>query len=377
MATMAANDMHQLKISGPQMSTTFVVPQGTTTIGRHADNDLNFIHPLVSRRHARLECKGPECYIVDAGSTHGTMVNRQKLAPESPHLLQPSDVIEIGAFWMLYERTELVGEPAPRASSPEQSTQQGDGEQAPAPSSSELEGKAVADPGWDAWEGWDADLDRREAPAIEEPPDDWEKTARLPTAMMAAAPPPPRIPGQGPSANGSGDHPEGYYSPPPGLSLSHTSYIKYLPDIYWGNGNDFIIRFLALLESILEPIKWNVDNFDLYLDPRTAPMEFLSWLASWFDITFDESWAEGSRRTLLTEAHNIYRLRGTVWALSRLLEIYTGFKPEIDDQSRSLDPFTFLVRIPLPERQVNRSIIERLIDANKPAHTSYQLLFQE
>jgi phage tail-like protein len=372
--------MHRLKISGPQMSTTFVVPEGTTTIGRHADNDLNFIHPLVSRRHARLECKGGECYIVDVGSTHGTMVNKQRLAPDTPHLLQPSDVVEIGAFWMLYERTEPVGEPAHpsptrESSSQEQDTQHTDGEEAPP--ASELEVEAVEGPSWDAWEGWDADLERQETPAREEPPDDWEKTARLPPSMMAATPPPPRIPGQGPSANGFGKHPEGYYSPPPGLSLSHTNYIKYLPDIYWGNGNDFIIRFLALLESILEPIKWNVDNFDLYLDPRTAPTEFLPWLASWFDLTFDESWTEESRRTLLADAHKIYRLRGTVWALSRLLEIYTGFKPDIDDQSRSLDPFTFLVRIPLPERQVNRTIIERLIDANKPAHTSYQLLFQE
>ncbi|MFW5941157.1 MAG: phage tail protein I [Chloroflexota bacterium] len=375
---MAETVRHQLKISGPQMSTTFVVPQGKTTIGRHADNDLNFIHPLVSRRHARLECEGAACSIVDLGSTHGTIVNRQTIEPETPILLEPSDVVEIGAFWMLYERVELAPPPseAPAAEPATPAEPSGPSTEAePAPGLEPIGAGEDDQEGWNNWEGWDADLDA--LPESEQPPDDdWEATAIVdPSALGAqgaAFGSPPRPPRR-PPANG---HDDGY-RPPPGLSLSHSSYIKYLPDIYWGNGNDFIIRFLALLESILAPIKWNVDNFDLFLDPRTAPVDFLPWLAGWFDLAFDESWSEESRRELLADAHKIYSRRGTVWALRRLLEIYTGKAPEIDDTSPGLDPFTFLVRIPLPERQVNRTVIERLIDANKPAHTSYQLLFQE
>ncbi|HSM58122.1 MAG TPA: phage tail protein I [Candidatus Sulfomarinibacteraceae bacterium] len=366
---MAETVRHQLKISGPQMSTTFVVPQGKTTIGRHADNDLNFIHPLVSRHHAQLECEGNTCTIVDLGSTHGTNVNRQMIEPDTPIRLEPSDVIEIGAFWMLYERIDLGPPPAP-AAPPETESPQQPGEESDAPPEPAPLGEA--EEGWDSWEGWDVDLDAPPASAMDAP-DDWEATAIISPSAMGPAAPPPRRPRR-PPANGHGNDD---YTPPPGLSLSHSNYIKYLPDIYWGNGNDFIIRFLALLESILAPIKWNVDNFDLFLDPRTAPADFLPWLAGWFDLAFDESWSEESRRALLADAHKIYSRRGTVWALRHLLEIYTGKTPEIDDTSPGLDPFTFLVRIPLPERQVNRTVIERLIDANKPAHTSYQLLFQE
>jgi len=171
--------------------------------------------------------------------------------------------------------------------------------------------------------------------------------------------------------------PNGDFGPPPGLSLTKSRYLQYLPDIYQSDSNDFISRFLAMLESILIPIEWNIDNFDLYLDPRSAPAAFLPWLANWYELTFDESWTEESQRALLAEAHQIYRRRGTLWALSRVLEIYTGVMPRIDDQNRNLDPFTFTVRIPLTERQVNQSMIEQIIDSSKPAHTSYTLTFEQ
>jgi phage tail-like protein len=132
-------------------------------------------------------------------------------------------------------------------------------------------------------------------------------------------------------------------------------------------------RFLGMFESILIPIEWNVDNFDLYLDPGTVPTGFLPWLANWFEITFDPTWGEAQRRTLLAEAHQIYARRGTCWALSRVLEIYTGHRPEIIDLDEDLEPFTFAVRLPLRAGEVNRELVERIIDANKPAHTTYTL----
>lgn len=135
-------------------------------------------------------------------------------------------------------------------------------------------------------------------------------------------------------------------------------------------------RFLAIFESVLTPIEWDIDNFDLYLDPRTAPSEFLPWLSGWFSITFDSTWSEEQRRALLSEAHQIFARRGTRWALSRVLEIYTGVQPEIVDLDEKADPFTFTVRVPLAEDDVDRLLVERIIDASKPAHTNYKLLFE-
>ncbi len=335
---------HEFKITGPQMVLTFVPPLGSTTIGRAEDNDLVFVHPLVSRRHARLETTAVSCHLTDLNSTHGTMLNRLRIEPQKPLLLKPGDVIEIGAFRMAYEQIALV---QPLA------------EPAPAPAQEEAEKGEVEQP--------QPIADSRAAAAAITPP----PTTAAPTSRFVPVPPLPPTPPPASAPSGNGR-----YQPPPGLSYTHSRYLQYLPEIYHTGAHSFITRFLALLESILAPIEWNIDNFDLYLDPKTAPAFFLPWLANWFVITFDESWSEHARRQLLLEAQHIYPRRGTAWALRRVLEIYTGVSPEINDQEQSLEPFTFMVRFPLREQQVNRAAIERIINANKPAHTTYSLIFQ-
>jgi phage tail-like protein len=134
-------------------------------------------------------------------------------------------------------------------------------------------------------------------------------------------------------------------------------------------------RFLGIFEAILTPIEWQIDNFDLYLDPGTAPVGFLPWLASWFDVAFDPSWDEVQRRQLLREAHRIYARRGTKWALSRVLEIYTGKTPTIVDADEDLAPFTFKVTLPFSAARSERAMVERLIDVHKPAYALYELEF--
>jgi len=316
-----AEAMYQVTISGPQMAQTLVLPIGSLSIGRQAGNNLVMVHPLVSRRHANLETTAEACQVTDLGSTHGTMVNRVRLEPEVAHTLVPGDVIEIGPFRLVFEEVPLA-QAEPVAQPPD--------EEAPIPPR-----QAAAAPV----------TDRRSIGPILETVPVPEKNGR--------------------------------FTIPPGLSLTESRYLEYLPDIYSSSDNRFIRRFLALLESILSPIEWNINNFDLYLQPQAAPLSFLPWLANWFEITFDDSWSEQSRRTLLAEAHRIHDRRGTAWALSRILEIYTGSAPEIDDQNKNLDPFTFNVKFAMREEQANRNVIEQIIDANKPAHTSYTLIFEE
>jgi phage tail-like protein len=159
---------------------------------------------------------------------------------------------------------------------------------------------------------------------------------------------------------------------PPGLERDSQRLITYLPGIYH---TAFMRRFLGIFEAILTPIEWQIDNFDLFLDPGAAPAGFLPWLASWFDVAFDPSWDEVQRRQLLREAHQIYARRGTKWALSRVLEIYTGESPTIVDVDEDLAPFSFKVVLPHAAARRERAMIERLIDAHKPAYTLYTLEF--
>jgi len=157
-----------------------------------------------------------------------------------------------------------------------------------------------------------------------------------------------------------------------GLEVRSWRLLQYLPGIYQ---TDFASRFLGIFEAILTPIEWTIDNFDLYLRPDTTPLAFLDWLASWFGLTFDSTWTEEKRRQLIKEAHQIFARRGTRWALSRVLEIYTGYAPKIIDTDPSLEPFTFRVILPGEAAHYDRALLERLIEAHKPAHTMYSLEF--
>lgn len=156
-----------------------------------------------------------------------------------------------------------------------------------------------------------------------------------------------------------------------GLPAARSRYLDYLPPIY--AEHPFLDHFLLAFERILAPIEQTIDNFDLYLDPHTAPVFFLDELASWLGLVFDETWPAEKRRLLLAEAIELYGRRGTRRGLSRAIEIYAGVTPhifdELDDQ-----PHRFNVVLYLPSgEEINQTTLEYIIEANKPAHTTYTL----
>lgn len=323
---MADEYIIQLRITGPDGTTElFVVPQGTSTIGRQEGNAVRLDNALISRQHARLECTAQGCQITDLGSANGTYLNGDRLAPNAPTPLLHGAVLEIGPYRLAYEQIRVA------AASP------------PGPAAKKPAKRQVTKPA-------------KPAAARQEP------------ERAAPPPPPPSVP---PVSLAPVQPPEPDYSqPPPGLSYHSERLIHYLPGIYQ---NDFVSRFLGIFESVITPIEWNIDNFDLFLDPDTAPDSFLPWLANWFDNHFDDTWSPERQRLLLSEAGEIYARRGTRWSLSRVLEIYTGCTPVISDIAGDLEPYTFVVKLAIPESLVDRGLLEQLIDGNKPAHTNYRL----
>ena len=302
---MANRVVYQLQIDGPERAETFILPAGVTRIGRTAANELELSHQFVSSRHAQIVCDETGCLFTDLGSTNGTLLNGEKLLPQTPAPLVEGSAIQIGPYRLTLH---ILVEP-------------------------------------------------HSEPASSEP--------AAPSGVLAAevAPPSPEP--------GFALSPE---LPPPGLAHHSERWLNYLPGSYH---TDFMARFLGIFESILTPIEWTIDNFDLYLSTATAPQAFLPWLANWYAITFDATWSEAQRRAFLAEAPQLYARRGTRWALQRVLEIYTGTLPEIVDLEADQDPFVFTVRLPLPANQVNRALVEQLIDMHKPAHASYRLLYNQ
>ena len=348
-----------LHINGPEGPLPdFQVPLGKSIIGRDPGCALPLVFPLISRRHAELNCTDTICEIVDLGSANGTQLNHTRLEPDVPQALENEARIEIGPFEfvvevIIHELAEETppAEPLEPAAEPQPVqpvVEQGAADSAPEPAPVSPKAEAAA---------------KEKAPA--------KKTARRAADQPVGVdqPPAPPLPPAEPFAAPLPEPGRDL----PGLSRNSRQLLEYLPGIYQ---TDFMSRFLGLFESILIPIEWNVDNFDLFLDPGTAPRDFLPWLAGWFEIIFDSSWSEEQRRLLLKQARLIYARQGTRWALQRVLEIYTGKTPEIVEFMDSREPFTFLVKIPVRADDYKRDLIERIIDASKPAHTFYKIELQ-
>jgi phage tail-like protein len=81
-------------------------------------------------------------------------------------------------------------------------------------------------------------------------------------------------------------------------------------------------RFLAIVDGALTEIEWRAVERDRIFDPQGAPAELLPWLGSLIGLTLDHRWPENARRTLIGEAICLFRKRGTLPGLKRLLEIY-------------------------------------------------------
>jgi phage tail-like protein len=155
---------------------------------------------------------------------------------------------------------------------------------------------------------------------------------------------------------------------PVGMPRDASTWMKYLPGIYLDD--DFLGRYLILAEAMMSPAIWIIDNLDMYYTPEVAPLEWVRWLAGVFDIYISEELPAERQRLLFSQAGWLAARRGTRAGMERLLELYTGVRPEIIEE-----PAHFTVRIELSsvDTVVTRAMLERLIVDNKPAFASYSL----
>jgi phage tail-like protein len=149
-----------------------------------------------------------------------------------------------------------------------------------------------------------------------------------------------------------------------------STYLDFLPVIF--GDSDFLGRFLLIFQSIWEPLEYRQDHIAMYFDPRTAPEPFLRWLAGWLGVAVAGVSEEGRIRTLLNEAVELYRWRGTRYGLTRMIEVCTGLTPIVAESQSN--PAIFHIRLPVPAAaNVTRDMVERLVNVNKPAHAGYIL----
>ncbi len=122
--------------------------------------------------------------------------------------------------------------------------------------------------------------------------------------------------------------------------------------------------------------------------------DFLVWFAGWMGLVLKENWDIQTKREIIAKIIPLYRIRGTKRGLEEYLKIFTRTDVIIFEEVESfrvgvsshvgkntilggLPPNYFIVNINLPEsdteNQRKRKIIEEMINAEKPAHTSFRL----
>jgi phage tail-like protein len=162
-----------------------------------------------------------------------------------------------------------------------------------------------------------------------------------------------------------------------------SSYLEHLPPIF--RQDPFVGRFLLAFEAVLsgpgpagQPgLEEAIGRITDHVDPRTAPEEFLPWLAGWVALSLRADWDTATKRAFLQEIVPLYRLRGTRAGLQRMLEIYTREKVTIDDELDGPAHF-FQVALTLSEPDPDhlrrkQEIARAIVDQEKPAHTFYAL----
>jgi phage tail-like protein len=121
------------------------------------------------------------------------------------------------------------------------------------------------------------------------------------------------------------------------LEFPRLTSLRYLPAVFAAEPSsaDFTARFLALFDTTMRSMERTVDTEARLFDPSSAPaarvggapVDFLTWLASWIGVRFDRSWSEAKRRQFLGRAGALLDWRGTVRGLHEELLILLGWHP--------------------------------------------------
>jgi phage tail-like protein len=170
---------------------------------------------------------------------------------------------------------------------------------------------------------------------------------------------------------------------------------RLLPSVFQNTaqpGNP-LYAILDVMETMHAPSEAALDHLHENFDPHRAPDAFVPYLANWVDLealfdpprTKNPSWTPslstglGRLRELTAAAATLSQWRGTRKGLCLFLETATGAKGFlVDEQVRGSDgkvkPFHLRITVPKGLAE-HRSLIERIVELEKPAYVTYDLEF--
>ncbi len=103
-------------------------------------------------------------------------------------------------------------------------------------------------------------------------------------------------------------------------------WLKYLPALYQQDeeSRSFLSRFQSILQTDFDSFDETIDNIWNYFDPSSVPNNWFLWLAAWIALPINPLWSDAQKRSVLKNAGQQYRLRGTPAGLQQLISDYAN-----------------------------------------------------
>lgn len=178
------------------------------------------------------------------------------------------------------------------------------------------------------------------------------------------------------------------------VHFPRNSYVKDLPVIFQRSDQGFLTHYLSLFQTMLEDTDLKIENATRKLEPNQVNQQSLKWLIGWLGLDTDDYWSDEQLRELLKEAPKLFSLRGTKYAIEKLVEIYTGSKPiileyddikplkenielgEVVEKLYAADEHTFnvLVKADDVSSELKKVTLQHILDRYKPVFTTCKLV---
>lgn len=177
------------------------------------------------------------------------------------------------------------------------------------------------------------------------------------------------------------------------LYVGTDSIIKNLPSNYQRNKS--LENYLMIFQHINNSFDMKMDNIHEIFNPLVTDRKFLFWLSSWFSLELGTDLSEYRYRRLIKDIVTLYHWRGTKHGLASILEVISGYKPDISegnleslrDNSDSVD-FIFSeagddqasvgIHFPVSQQTLGANVVKtiyNIVDKEKPAHISCRITF--
>ncbi len=179
--------------------------------------------------------------------------------------------------------------------------------------------------------------------------------------------------------------------------MKHQGIEQLLPGIFQRTARmgSPLYALLQVMEALHGPSEAALEDLDTKFNPRRTPDAFVPFLARWVDLerileravpgqrsktnlpSEVLSTGLGNLRELVACAARLSKWRGTRYGLIRFLQAATGESgfEVIENQDSTGEPrlFHLVFRAPGTLR-MHRSLLERIVESEKPAYVTYELV---